>query len=269
MKKRRLFVISSLIFFLFVGVTTSVLAKKKVLIYTKNGKGFVHDNIANSVKVITQLCVNNNIEVYATDDPAHFTEQNLKQYSALIFSNTNNKTFDTDEQKLALQRYIKAGGSFVGVHIASGSERDWPWFSKMVGGRFKRHPKRQDFDVRVLDKNHLSTNFLPDPYRREMDECYYLDNLNPDMHVLLAADLTTVEDEKMQEYPANTFGKYFPLAWCHDFDGGHQWYSALGHSIEHYDDPVFQMHLLGGILWAINKRPKLDYSKAKAKLVID
>ena len=97
MKKRRLFVISSLIFFLFVGVTTSVLAKKKVLIYTKNGKGFVHDNIANSVKVITQLCVNNNIEVYATDDPAHFTEQNLKQYSALIFSNTIFSNYSFDE----------------------------------------------------------------------------------------------------------------------------------------------------------------------------
>lgn len=270
MSRRFLLIISCLAFFVLAGITSTASAKKKkVLIYTKNGKGFVHDNIAHSVEVISKMCRDNNIEVYSTDDPSHFTEDNLKEYSALIFSNTNNKTFDTDEQKLALQRYIQAGGSFVGIHVASGSERDWPWFGKMVGGRFKRHPKRQNFDVKVLDKTHESTNFLPDPYKREMDECYFMDNLNPDMHVLLAADLRTIKDEKMKEFPGNTFGNYFPLAWYHDFDGGHQWYSALGHKIEHYNDPIFQKHILGGIQWAINKRPKLDYSKTTTKLIID
>src|SRR5690606_40636619 len=65
---------------------------------------------------------------------------------------------------------------------------------------------------------------------------------------ILATDLTSIDDDKAhQEYPANTFGKYFPVTWCHSFDGGHQWYTSLGHNPEHYDDPVFMNHILGGI----------------------
>jgi hypothetical protein len=43
----------------------------------------------------------------------------------LVFSNTNNQIFDTEQQKLAFQRYIQAGGGFVSIHSACGSEREW------------------------------------------------------------------------------------------------------------------------------------------------
>src|SRR5690606_40481805 len=52
--------------------------------------------------------------VDATDDPTVFTDENLKKYDALVFSNTNNDVFDTDAQRVALMRYIQAGGGFVG-----------------------------------------------------------------------------------------------------------------------------------------------------------
>ncbi|MDN5204853.1 ThuA domain-containing protein [Fulvivirgaceae bacterium BMA10] len=242
--------------------------KKRVLLYTKNGEGFVHKNIPNSIKVIKRICAENNIAVDASEDPSVFTEDNLNKYDALVFSNTNNEVFGTNDQRLAFQRYIQAGGAFVGIHSASGSEREWPWFWKMLGGKFKRHAPGQDFIVKVIDKNHPSTDFLPDKYRREKDECYYLNHLNPDIHVLLAADMTSVEDPKKGEYPFDIFGDYFPLCWFHEFDGGRQWYTALGHQIEHYDDPLFQKHILGGIKWAIDKKGKLDYSKATTKLII-
>ena len=76
-----------------------------------------------------------------SDDPAAFTDQNLKRYKALIFDNTNNEIFDNEEQKAAFQRYIRAGGGFVGIHSASGSMRQWPWFWSVVGGKFSRHAK--------------------------------------------------------------------------------------------------------------------------------
>ena len=73
----------------------------------------------------------------------------------------------------------------------------------------------------------------------------------PSIHTLLAADLTSIEDDKLDEYPGDTFGNYFPLAWYQYFDGGKQWFTALGHSPEHYEDPLFLQHIAGGILWAI------------------
>lgn len=242
-------------------------AGKKILIYTKNGEGYVHENRAASVVAIRQLAEANGIEVVASDDPAQFNDAYLQQFDALVFSNTNNATFDTDEQKLAFQRYIQAGGGFVGVHIACGSERQWPWFSQMVGGRFRRHPKLQPFDLRIIDPHHVSTRHLPPVWHWE-DECYFIDHLNPDIHVLMAADLNTVTDNKPDGYPGITFGNLFPLSWYHTFDGGRQWYSALGHKTEYYLEPLFLQHLLGGITWAVD-HPPLDYSTVTETLLME
>jgi uncharacterized protein len=171
----------------------------------------------------------------------------------LVFDNTNNQIFDTEEQKKVFVDYIRHGGGFVGIHSACGSERDWPWFWANLGGKFVRHPQYQPFDVKVIDAKHPSTAFLPAVWKWE-DECYYLNNLNPRIHVLLAADLTTVKDDKMKEYPGDVFGSSFPLCWYQEYDGGRQWYTAMGHNPKHYQDPNFIKHLTGGIRWAMKKK---------------
>jgi type 1 glutamine amidotransferase len=229
------------------------LAQKKILIYTHNGKGYKHENIAASVEALKKLCADIGYGTESTDDPAFFTAEKLKAFSCIIFSNTNNEAFETEEQKQAFVDFTRKGGGFVGIHSASGSERQWPWFAAMLGGRFVRHPELQKFSIKVIDQHHPSTEFLGDTWDWE-DECYYLNQLNPDVHVLLAADLTTVKDEKRSEYPGVTFGDYFPIAWFHNYDGGHQFYTALGHKAEYYHDPKFLKHLSGGIRWAVGKK---------------
>lgn len=223
---------------------------KRVLIYTKNGKGYVHKNIPSSVAALKEICAGLKVSADVSDNPTDFTSENLKKYDALIFSNTNNEIFDTDQQKKALQDYIRGGGGFVGIHSACGSERSWPWFWAMLGGKFVRHAPHQEYVVIVTDPNNPSTYFLPERWTVN-DECYYCKELNPDIHVLLSADLTTVKDENMDKYPDETFGHQFTLCWCHSFDGGREWYTALGHDAETYNTPLFRQHLEGGILWAL------------------
>ena len=225
---------------------------KRVLIYTRNGVGYVHDNIAASVRALEEICAGLGIETVVTDTPAVFSPDQLEAFDAVIFSNSNNDAFTTTVQREAFQAFIRDGKGFAGIHSSSGSEREWPWFWAMQGGLFRRHPALQPFEIRVIDGEHLSTAHLPDVWPWE-DECYYLHHLNPDIHVLLAADLTTVEDAGREEYPGTTFGDYIPLAWYHTYEGGRQWYTALGHKIEHYDDPLFREHLRGGILWILGR----------------
>lgn len=233
-----------------------VLKKKHVLIFTKNGlslngkKGFVHKNIANSVKALEEICKAENIKTDTSDDVTLFSEASLTKYDLVIFSNANNEVFDTEDQKVAFQNYIKGGGGFMAIHSANAVERDWPWYWKLVGGKFVRHAPHQEFDVVVTDKNHPSTEFLPQVWKVD-DECYYSNNLNPNINVLLAADLRTVEDKHKAEYPNDIFGDYFPLCWSNNFEGARQWYTALGHDAETYDDPTFRKHLRGGILWVL------------------
>lgn len=248
--------------------TKSIAPEHRTLIYTKNGTGYIHDNIDASIEALTEICAELGLATDITADPAIFTDENLQLYQVLIFSNTNNETFDNDAQKLAFQRYIQAGGGFVGIHSASGSERQWPWFWKMLGGKFRRHPPLQSFTIKVIDSQHPATKPLGDSWQWE-DECYYLDHLNPDVHVLLAADLRTVEDEQQAEYPGVVFGDYFPLSWCHQFDGGREFYTALGHKIEYYSKPDYRAHLAGGIRWVIEGVHELDYSKATITLVTE
>ena len=232
------------------GLVTATPAQ--VLIYTKNGEGYVHDNIAKSVETLQKICAEHDLGAEVSDDPAVFSDDNLKQYRTIVFSNTNNEAFDTEEQKQAFVRYVRSGGGFMGIHSACGSEREWPWFNALVGGLFMRHPKLQSFDIKVIDADHPATYFLPDPWPWE-DECYYIHHLNPDIHVLLAADLSTIEDDKRDVYPGKTWGDLIPIAWCHRFDGGRQFYTALGHKIEYYDDPLFVRHLEAGLLWSMKK----------------
>jgi hypothetical protein len=42
-----------------------------------------------------------------------------------------------------------------------------------------------------------------------------------------------------------------PLAWCHEFEGGRAFYTALGHKKASYTDPTYVKHLAGAIEWVI------------------
>ena len=231
----------------------------RVLVYTKNGQGYVHQNIPAAIAGIRQLALKHGFQVDVSDTPADFTDENLKKYNALIFANTNNDVFHTDAQKLALMRFIQAGGGFVGIHSAVGTERKWPWFKRMVGGTFVRHPPFQPLKEIIIDATHPSTSFLPKIWELS-DECYFVREVNPDIHVLVVHDLSGINDKEKPDF----YGSVFPAVWCHEFDGGRQWYTALGHDAKVYADPTFQRHLLGGLQWVLSKQRKLDYSKARA-----
>ena len=227
--------------------------KRRVLIYTRNGEGYVHDNIAASVRALTELCSEKGILVDHRDKPSVFTPDSLKRYAAVIFSNSNNQAFDDESQRNAFVGFIRRGGGFAAIHSACASERDWPWYWALVGGKFVRHPVMQKFAIKVIDRRHPSTAFLEDTWPWE-DECYYLDHYNPDIRILLAADLTTIVDPERGTYPGVVFGDTSPLAWFHEFEGSRQFFTALGHKIEHYSDPLFRRHLIEGLLWVLKSR---------------
>lgn len=228
----------------------------RVLLYTRNGltlegkKGYVHDNIPNSIAAIRELGAQNGFAVDVSEEPRDFTAANLRKYRALVFSNTNNEIFDNDEQKAALQAYLRGGGGVAGIHSVCGSMRSWPWFWALIGGSFVRHPKLQEFTVHVVDRQHASTRFLGETWR-VTDEFYFLRDMPGDLRVLLAGDLTTLDDPKKPQGETR-----HPLAWYHDYEGGRCWYTTLGHRKEVYNDPTFRKHILGGILWAMGSTSK-------------
>ena len=227
-------------------------AEPRVLVYQKNGKGFVHDNLTASAAALQELRKQNGFGVDVSANAAVFVDETLKQYRALIFANSNNEAFENDDQRAAFQRYLRSGGGFVGIHSSTGSERQWAYFQRMQGAKFLRHAPLQKFTIDILDAKHPATAHLGSTWPWT-DECYFFTNMNPDIRVLLAVDTRTLRDPKLETEPGQKSNGVFPLAWCHEFDGGRRFYTSLGHKIEHYSDPVFRQHLLGGIRWVMGE----------------
>ena len=242
--------------------------KVKVLVYTKNGKGYVHDNIPSAVAAIQKLGGENGFKVDTSSSASVMTADNLKQYTMLIFPSTNNDVFDTDAQRLVFRHYIEAGGGFVGIHSVTGTERNWKWFKSMIGGTFAWHAKFQKFKVKVLDAAHPSMKSLPKEWEKE-DEFYFAKELYPGTKAILALDITSLDTTDTAQRAlilknAGAFSELYPGAWTHDFDGGHTWFTTLGHNKNDYADPLYLKHILAGIQFIATRVEKLDYSKAYA-----
>jgi len=228
-------------------------ATPRVLVYTKNQVGpglYVHDNIAASAAALQKLGKDNGFDVEVSDDPASFTPENLKKFRAIVFDNTNNEILNTEEQKAAFQSFIRGGGGVVGIHSATGSMRKWPYFWQVMGGKFSRHAKMQKFTLLVKDAKDPSAKHLPAKFEWT-DEFYYVDNIPDGRHVVLAGDLQALDDPGKDKFPGKAFGDEYPLAWRQSFDGGRQFYTSLGHKIEHYFDPRLMQHILGGLKWVM------------------
>ena len=228
-----------------------------ILVFSKT-KGYRHASIEEGKKAIMELGHLNHYTVDTTENAAMFTENNLKKYAAIIFLSTTGDVLN-DAQQSAFERYIQAGGGFVGIHAATDTEYDWTWYGKLVGAYFVSHPKVQEAKFVIKDRKHPSTKFLTDSVWMHTDELYNFKNINPDLKVLITIDESS--------YQGGTNGNFHPFSWYHDFDGGRAFYTSMGHPKECWADEKFLNHLTGGLKYAIGKHKKLNYRKAKSKLL--
>lgn len=219
-------------------------AQPKVLVFSKT-KGFRHDAIPVGKLAIMKLGQDNNFAVDTTEDAGAFTEENLRQYKVVIFLHTTGDVLDSAQQ-VAFQHFIEHGGGYVGVHAATDTEYDWPWYGKLAGAYFTSHPAQQEAVLHVADRHRsFSTQALPDEWKRK-DEWYNFRDIQPDLHVVLTIDEKT--------YTGGKNGDVHPMAWWHEYDGGRAFYTELGHTKESYYDPLYLGHLLGGIDYALGRK---------------
>jgi type 1 glutamine amidotransferase len=234
-----------------------------VLVYTRNGPGYVHQNVPSAVAALRKLGREHGMTIDVTDDPSAFTEARLSRYTLLVFASTTNDVFDSDEQRLALRRFIEAGGGFVGLHSVADTERGWTWFRQMVGATFAWHPPFQSLRLKRLDPTHPSVQDLPTTWTKR-DELYFLTDIGPGIQVVLAHDLTSAiagDKARIQQFSA-PFKDTYPAAWHQRFDGGRIWITTLGHDKSDYQDATFLKLVLGGIRFVTDESRGPDFRKA-------
>ncbi|MCK8492250.1 ThuA domain-containing protein [Spirosoma sp. RP8] len=228
----------------------------RVLVFSKT-KGWKHTSIPFGIAAIQKLGRENNFLVDTTKNANYFNDDSLKKYQAVVFLSTTGNILNQTQQA-AFERYIQAGGGYMGIHAAADTEYDWPWYNKLVGGYFASHPSNSNVrkaTVDVTDKNHPSTAHLPDHWERT-DEWYNYRSFYTDLTVLANLDENT--------YDGGTNGSNHPIAWYHEFDGGRAFYTGGGHEDASFSEPLFVQHVLGGLKWAMGDGKALNYSKSYA-----
>jgi len=217
----------------------------QILVFTKT-MGYRHKSIEKGVETLKILGKENSFSITQTEDSLQFNDTNLKKYDLVLFLSTTMDVLGADQEQ-AFKNYINNGGNYMGIHAASDTEYDWPWYGKLVGAYFTSHPNDpnvREAKMNVVNRQHLSTSHLNDTWERN-DEWYNYKNINPDMEVLIYLDETS--------YEGGTNGDNHPIAWYHEFDGGRIFYTGGGHTEESYDEPDFQKHLVGGINYCLGR----------------
>ena len=147
----------------------------RVLVFSKTS-GWRHDSIPAGIAALEKLGTDHGFTVVATEDSSVFTDAELSTYNALVFLNTTLDVLNED-QEMAMERFIQAGGGFVGIHAAADTEweGDWHWYRNLVGGVFRSHPGNpsnvQRAQLNVTAHQHPATESLPETFSM-VDEWY-------------------------------------------------------------------------------------------------
>lgn len=247
-----------------------------VLVFSRT-TAYRHASIPDGIRAIGELGKEHGFKVTATEDPDIFNDEDLGRFAVVTFLSTTGTVLETAGQRSALERFVGAGGGYVGIHSASDTEYDWPFYGRLAGAYFKCHPVQQVafFDNEAPD--HPATAHL-DARFPTFDEFYsFRTNPRPDVRVLLTIDESTYSpDPNTTNLPADDSGTinpdFFPgetgymsgergvpgdhpMSWTHRNLGGVAFYTALGHESYLYDEPWYRQHILGGILSAAGRVP--------------
>ena len=195
---------------------------------------------------------------------------NLNTYKAVIFMSPTRDTMfkhgtaisttaavntttsaHLDAAKTALRQYIRAGGGFVGIHNAFGTEYNWPWYEGLLGNaNYYDHGANQTGLARVVGSADSSTAGLPATFTT-IDEWYNMMPYPTNVKFLLTVDESTLPTLG-GTHPGH--GTFHPVSWCQYYDGGRSWVTTLGHDRRQFEDgsgfagqQEFKPHVIGGI----------------------
>ena len=93
-------------------------ATPRVLVFSRTA-AFRHSSIPTGKAALQKLGAAQGFVVDTTEDPRFITEDSLRHYAAVVFLSTTGEVLDRADQ-LDLERYIQAGGGFVGIHAEIG-----------------------------------------------------------------------------------------------------------------------------------------------------
>ena len=178
----------------------------------------------------------------STNDWNNLNENFLANYDVVIFLDTRP---DSLSQRLAFQKYMESGGSWMGFHFAgfaltpSAYPQNWDWYhNEFLGvGQYKGNTWRPTSAQLKVEAKQPATKKLPAVFKSAPSEWYSWEKdirLNKDIQILLSIDSSS--------FPLGTGPKpheiwhsgYYPVAWTNK--KFHMIYFNMGHNDMDYEN---------------------------------
>ena len=226
-------------------------ARGSILIYSGT-TGYRHDSIPAGIRAISNLAAaQRGLRVVASEDPSVFSAASLKRFKAIVLLSctTDPKNPASEwlvgDRRAALQQFVRNGGGVLAIHAAADSHYSWPWYSRLIGGHFARHPQgTPKGNVTVVAPGDPAVQGLPRTISR-VDEWYYFEDYDPVSKVLVTLDPQSIGEKDINPNP---------VAWTREINSGRVFYTAMGHTKESYSEPIFLRHLGLGLDWVLKRR---------------
>ena len=122
--------------------------ERSVLVFYQPQSG----NVPGGINVIQQVGQQQQFTVDTTSQPLNLTEENLQHYSAVVFLNAPGEVLNT-RQQTNIERFVQAGGGYVGVASPIEVKYTWPWYEDLLGMRESStvdHPEYQEMPVELM-----------------------------------------------------------------------------------------------------------------------
>jgi uncharacterized protein len=223
---------------------------RAILIYSGT-TGYRHDSIPDGIRAVTAIAARRGLTVVPSEDPSVFSSTSLKRFRAIVLLSctTDPKNPASEwlvgDRRDALQQFVRNGGGIVAIHAAADSHYHWPWYARLIGARFARHPQGTPTGkVTVVAPGDPAVRGLARSVERT-DEYYYFDDYDPVSKVLVTLDPASIGEKDTNPNP---------VAWTRQIDAGRIFYTALGHTKESYSEPWFLAHVAYGLDWVLKRR---------------
>src|SRR4051794_6603160 len=221
-----------------------------ILIYSGT-TGYRHESIPAGIEAVTALARRRGLTVVASEDPAVFSNASLKRFRAIVLLSctTDPKKPESEwlvgDRRDALQQFVRRGRGILAIHAAADSHYHWPWYGKMIGGHFARHPAgTPSGKVHLASPANPLVDGLP-ATRQRTDEWYYFDDYDPTSKLLVMLDPTSIGEAGVNPNR---------MAWTREVEGGRVFSTAMGHTKESYAEPYFLRLVGNGLDWVVRRK---------------
>lgn len=182
--------------------------------------------------VLEKMGASNGFTIDFTTDKGLVNDANLAKYQ--VFMQLNLYPFDLGgPQRAALEKFVRQGKGWLGIHAAGCAQPDWAWFSELLGDiTWVSHANFRNGAVAVEDREHPISRNLPASFRINDEWYVFSKSPRPKVKVLAKADGTGNASYDNGDHPMLwTSPLYQRAAYCsigHDpADWSHSDYLAL------------------------------------------